>query len=82
MSCELGSSIVCYRFLYEEERREMLLKTTFVCLNDSSIITFDKLDNSFWSFGRYQKIKISIIEVRKMPEVKLFKIDLKKLMAL
>lgn len=82
MSCELGSSIICYKFLYEEERREMMLKTTFVCLYENTIIRFDKTDNSFWSFGKTQKIKIPISEVRKMPEVKLFKVDLKKLMTL
>jgi hypothetical protein len=82
MSCALGSSITCYKFLYEEERQKMIDNTVFVCLNESNIIRFDKTDNSFWSFGRLQKIKLSISEVRKMPEIKLFKVDLKKIMIL
>ena len=82
MSCTLGSSIICYKFLYEEERQEMMKSTVFICLNGLNIIRFDKSDNSFWSFSKSQKIKIPIREVRKMPEVKLFKIDLKKLMVL
>jgi hypothetical protein len=63
-------------FLSEEERHQMITETTFICFFQQECIRFDRKDNCFWSFGRLEKQKVSIQKVRRMPEVKLFKIKL------
>lgn len=78
MGQALSPTITSYKFLYEEERQQMMLNTLFVCAFGGTMIRFDISDHNFWSFGKEEKIKLSIKEVRSMPEVKLFKIDLKK----
>lgn len=56
----------------------MLANTEFVCLYYEYNVRFDKTDGYFWAFQKEQKFKLEVKDVRKMPEVKLFKIKLNK----
>lgn len=78
MNYSMGSSTTYVIFLSEEQRQQKLLDTKFVCLYQEYNVRFDQLDGNFWAFSKEQRFKLSINDVRKMPEVKLFKIDLKK----
>ena len=67
-----------YSFLSQEERIKMMAATEFVCLHEDTVVKFDPADGGFWAFSRTMKVKLELSEVRKLPEVRLFKKDLSK----
>jgi len=75
MSCVL-SNVITYRFLSETQRQKMVTDTSFVCLYGSSLIRYDATDKCFWEFRKEEKVKLTLAQVRKFPEVKLFNIKL------
>lgn len=78
MDYSIGPSTIYFNFLSEEQRQQMIENTKFVCLYQEYSVRFDPLDGDFWAFQPHQKFKLKIADVRKMPEVKLFKINLNK----
>ena len=74
----VGQTITSYTFISQEERSKMVLNTEFICIYEDTIVKFDPVDETFWAFGRYQKVKLTVSEVRKLPEVRIKKLDLAK----
>ena len=77
MSNMLGKTMTYYTYMSPEERVKMLAASEFICFYEDAIVAFDPSDGDFWAFGSTTKVRLSLTEVKKFPEVRLSGIKLK-----